>query len=91
MLRRSAAVALSYSLLSLSSAQASDFRAAWVASVYNLNFPSRSGLPAEEQERQIAGIVEAAKKAGLNALMIQLPYDLLSAFTPILLRARPLS
>ena len=71
MLRRSAAVALSYSLLSLSSAQASDFRAAWVASVYNLNFPSRSGLPAEEQERQIAGIVEAAKKAGLNALMVQ--------------------
>ena len=71
MLSRSAAVVLSCSLLSLSNTHASDFRAAWVASVYNLNFPSRPGLSAEEQERQIAGIVETAKKAGLNALMVQ--------------------
>ena len=71
MLYRSAAIVLSFSLLSLFSAQASDFRAAWVASVYNLNFPTRPGLSAEEQERQIAGIVETAKKSGLNALMVQ--------------------
>src|SRR5690349_17242455 len=71
MLYRSAAVVLSFSLLSLFSAQASDFRGAWVASVYNLNFPTRPGLSAEEQERQIAGIVETAKKSGLNALMVQ--------------------
>ena len=71
MLFRSAAAVLSYSLLSLSNTQASDFRAAWVASVYNLNFPSRPGLSVEEQERQIAGIVETAKRAGLNALLVQ--------------------
>ena len=71
MLYRSAAVVLSFSLLSLFSAQASDFRAGWVASVYNLNFPTRPGLSVEEQERQIAAIVETAKKSGLNALMVQ--------------------
>ena len=71
MLSRSAAVVLSYSLLALSNIQASDFRAAWVASVYNLNFPSRPGLSVGEQEQQIAGIVETAKKAGLNALLVQ--------------------
>jgi uncharacterized lipoprotein YddW (UPF0748 family) len=68
--RRAVAVAIS-SLLSLSVAHAADFRGAWVASVYNLNFPTRPGLPAEEQKRQIAGIVEAAKRMGLNALMVQ--------------------
>src|SRR5260370_2061089 len=57
------------SFLSVSLGHAGDFRAAWVASVYNLNFPSRPGLPAAEQERQIASIVETAKRAGLNPLM----------------------
>src|ERR1700752_860589 len=71
MLYRSAAAVFSYWLLSFLSAQAADFRAAWVASVYNLNFPSRPGLPVGEQEQQIANIVETAKKAGLNALMVQ--------------------
>jgi uncharacterized lipoprotein YddW (UPF0748 family) len=59
------------SFLSVSLGHAGDFRAAWVASVYNLNFPSRPGLPTAEQERQIASIVETAKRAGLNALMVQ--------------------
>ncbi len=59
------------SFLSVSFSHAGDFRAAWVASVYNLNFPSRPGLSAAEQERQIASIVETAKRAGLNALMVQ--------------------
>ncbi len=74
MLSRSAVAVLAcafFYFLALSISQASDFRAAWVASVYNINFPSRPGLSAEEQERQIASIVETAKRAGLNALMVQ--------------------
>jgi uncharacterized lipoprotein YddW (UPF0748 family) len=71
MLCRSVVSVLCFSLLALTNSQASDFRAAWVASVYNLNFPSRPGLSPTEQERQIATIVETAKKAGLNALMVQ--------------------
>ena len=62
-------VACFLSLLPLT--RASEFRAAWVASVYNLNFPSRPGLSEEEQKQQIVRIVETAKRAGLNALMVQ--------------------
>jgi uncharacterized lipoprotein YddW (UPF0748 family) len=55
----------------VSFAAAAEFRGAWVASVYNLNFPSRTGLTAAEQKGQIRRIVDAAASAGLNALMIQ--------------------
>ena len=48
-----------------------EFRGAWVASVYNLNFPSHAGLSASEQKEQIRRLVDAAASAGLNALMIQ--------------------
>ena len=71
MLRRSALAVLLCPLAFLSFARAADFRAAWVASVYNINFPSRPGLPVEEQKEQIARVVETAKRLGLNALLVQ--------------------
>ena len=46
-------------------------RAAWVASVYNLNFPSRPGLSTAAQEAEIRRIVDTAADRGLNALMVQ--------------------
>ena len=46
-------------------------RAAWVASVYNLNFPSAPGLSADAQRAQIIRILDAARAARLNALMVQ--------------------
>src|SRR5438093_4610092 len=52
-------------------AKAEALKGAWVASVYNLNFPSHAGLSAETQKAQIRQIVEAAARSGLNALMIQ--------------------
>ena len=53
------------------SANAEALKGAWVASVYNLNFPSRVGLSVETQKAQIRRIVEAAAASGLNALMVQ--------------------
>ena len=35
-----------------------EMRAAWVASVYNLNFPTKPGLSAETQKAQIAEILD---------------------------------
>src|ERR1700758_2083137 len=58
-------------LLGVCSAQGEALRAAWVASVYNLNFPSHTGLSAEVQKEQIRRIVDAAARSGLNALMVQ--------------------
>jgi len=48
-----------------------EMRAAWVASVYNLNFPTKPGLSADTQRAQIAQILDIAKRAGLNTLMVQ--------------------
>jgi uncharacterized lipoprotein YddW (UPF0748 family) len=58
-------------LLGVASARAEALRGAWVASVYNLNFPSHAGLSAEVQQEQIRRIVDAAARSGLNALMVQ--------------------
>ena len=58
-------------LLSLIQFAGAEFRGAWVATVYNLNFPSHAGLSASAQKEQIRRLVDAAANAGLNALMIQ--------------------
>jgi uncharacterized lipoprotein YddW (UPF0748 family) len=52
-------------------ASAEEMRAAWVASVYNLNFPTRPGLDAGAQQQQIRRLVDGAADRGLNALMVQ--------------------
>jgi uncharacterized lipoprotein YddW (UPF0748 family) len=48
-----------------------ELRGAWIAAVYNLNFPSRPGLSADEQKQQIRNLVDIAARAHLNALMVQ--------------------
>jgi uncharacterized lipoprotein YddW (UPF0748 family) len=48
-----------------------EFRGAWISSVYNINFPSGSGLSAESQKAQAIRLLDAAKAAGLNAVMLQ--------------------
>ena len=50
---------------------AEEMRAAWVAAVSNLNFPTRPGLPVPTQREQVRRIVAAAADCGLNALMVQ--------------------
>jgi len=48
-----------------------EFRGAWVASVANIDWPSRPGLAAEAQRAEITRIVERARDIGLNALIVQ--------------------
>ena len=60
-----------WGLVGASGLSAEEMRAAWVASVSNLNFPSRPGLPAQAQREQIHRIVAVAADCGLNALMVQ--------------------
>jgi uncharacterized lipoprotein YddW (UPF0748 family) len=58
-------------LVFLAATARAEMRAAWVASVYNLNFPSKAGLAADTQKAQILRILDAARAARLNALMVQ--------------------
>lgn len=52
-------------------AMAGEFRGAWVASVHNINFPSKRGLSVEGQKSEIIRMLEVAKRCRLNALMVQ--------------------
>ncbi|NJK91275.1 MAG: family 10 glycosylhydrolase [Blastochloris sp.] len=48
-----------------------EFRGAWVATVYNLDWPSRPGLPVEEQKRELLEILDRAQELNLNAILLQ--------------------
>ena len=48
-----------------------EFRAAWIATVANIDWPSKKGLAVEQQKQEIIRIVERAKELNLNALIFQ--------------------
>jgi uncharacterized lipoprotein YddW (UPF0748 family) len=48
-----------------------EFRAAWIATVDNIDFPTRKGLPPEKQKEELLAILELARKLRLNALIFQ--------------------
>ena len=48
-----------------------EFRAVWVATVLNLDFPSRQDLSADAMKREIDDIVARTAELGLNAIIFQ--------------------
>ncbi len=48
-----------------------EFRAAWVSTVANIDWPSRSNLSVEKQQREAIAILERAKNLNLNAIVLQ--------------------
>jgi uncharacterized lipoprotein YddW (UPF0748 family) len=50
---------------------AREFRGVWVATVSNIDWPSRRGLSAEQQRDELIRILDTAKRAGLNAIIFQ--------------------
>ena len=48
-----------------------EFRAAWVATVANIDWPSKKGLTVAQQKQEIIRIVSRAKELNLNALVFQ--------------------
>lgn len=48
-----------------------EFRAAWVATVANIDWPSKPGLPTEEQQAELIAILDKAAAIGLNAIIFQ--------------------
>jgi uncharacterized lipoprotein YddW (UPF0748 family) len=48
-----------------------EFRGVWVATVNNIDWPSRPGLPVEEQKREMLGILDRAAQLHLNAILFQ--------------------
>ena len=50
---------------------AREFRAVWVATVFNLDWPSSAGLPAARQKAQLLNILNRAVQLRLNAVVLQ--------------------
>src|SRR5690242_18758522 len=50
---------------------AREFRAAWVATVANIDWPSKPGLPVEQQKSELLAILDRAAKLNLNAVILQ--------------------
>ena len=48
-----------------------EFRAAWIATVDNIDFPTRRGLSADAQRRELTAILDLAADLRLNALVFQ--------------------
>jgi uncharacterized lipoprotein YddW (UPF0748 family) len=48
-----------------------EFRGAWIASVANIDWPSRPGLSADKQREEALGLIRVARSIGLNALILQ--------------------
>lgn len=48
-----------------------ELRGVWIATVSNINFPSRPGSSAAEQQAELQSIVDLTKASGLNAIVFQ--------------------
>ncbi len=48
-----------------------EFRAIWIATVDNMDWPSRPGLPAAEQKRELIAILDKAVDLRMNAIVLQ--------------------
>ena len=49
-----------------------EFRGAWVATVSNIDWPSKPGLPAAEQKAELLAILDKAIELRLNAIVFQI-------------------
>ncbi len=48
-----------------------ELRGAWIATVHNINWPSRPGLPVPEQQAELRRLIQKAHDQGLNCLIFQ--------------------
>jgi uncharacterized lipoprotein YddW (UPF0748 family) len=48
-----------------------EFRGVWVATVANIDWPSKPGLSADQQKQELIGLLEQHKANGMNAIILQ--------------------
>lgn len=48
-----------------------ELRGVWIATVANIDWPSRAGLPIEEQKAELIEILDNHQRAGMNAVFLQ--------------------
>lgn len=60
------------SLFAVGQPQKREFRAAWIATVANIDWPSKPGLPASVQQSEFIARIDQLKKMGCNAVIVQI-------------------
>lgn len=50
---------------------AREFRGMWIATVGNIDWPSKPGLPAAQQQAELRALLDGARKLNLNAVVFQ--------------------
>ena len=48
-----------------------EFRAAWIATVANIDWPSKPGLSVERQKNEMIAILDRARQLRMNAVILQ--------------------
>jgi uncharacterized lipoprotein YddW (UPF0748 family) len=48
-----------------------EFRGAWIATVANIDWPSKPGLPADQQREEFITLIDKLKAEGCNAVIVQ--------------------
>ena len=48
-----------------------EFRGMWIASVGNIDWPTKAGLPVAQQQAQLRGLLDTAKRLNLNVVILQ--------------------
>jgi uncharacterized lipoprotein YddW (UPF0748 family) len=48
-----------------------EFRAVWIATVDNIDWPSKKGLPVADQQREFLELLDMSQQTGLNAVVVQ--------------------
>ncbi|PKO16209.1 hypothetical protein CVU37_11335 [candidate division BRC1 bacterium HGW-BRC1-1] len=54
-----------------SAAPTHEFRGLWVATVANIDWPSRRGLPSDQQQKEMVELLDRAKALNFNAIVFQ--------------------
>src|SRR3954468_14932979 len=49
-----------------------EFRAVWVATVENIDWPSKKRLPVEQQKEEFIRLLDMHKRNGMNAIIMQI-------------------
>lgn len=49
-----------------------EFRAVWIATINNIDWPSRAGLPVEKQKEEFIQLLDDHKADGMNTIIVQI-------------------
>lgn len=74
MKRQGLALLCTFLFFHAASAQAPkrEFRAAWIATVSNIDWPSKQGLPSYQQQQEFVHRLDELQKVGCNAVIVQI-------------------